>query len=118
MYEYCHATFEEMFKASGDSLTAIFDEENWEMPLVHAEASYKSPMKLGERLSIALSIGAIGKTSVTVNYKVSGEDGTLRAQVELVHVVIDGHTFQPRPVTERLINAFKQCDVLPATDND
>ncbi len=117
VFEYCHETFEEVLKASDDSLEACFDEEGWSMPLVHAEADYRRPMRMGERLSVRLTVERVGKRSMTFAYTVAGPDGEERARVKLVHAFIRLSDFGPHPVPERVLRALAGAGVaLPADD--
>lgn len=95
VFEYCHACFEEMLMASGQPLLAIFDKGGYGLPLVHAEADYSRPMRLGDRLRISLRVARLGGRSITFAYEIRGaEADDLRANVRLIHacVSLDGFT--------------------------
>jgi YbgC/YbaW family acyl-CoA thioester hydrolase len=103
VFEYCHEAFEEMMMAGGDALQRCFEEEGWGMPLVHAEADYKRPMRMGERLQIELEVERVGGTSLSFGYRVLGAEGDLRATVRLVHAFVSLEDFRPSPVPERML---------------
>ena len=113
VYEYCHAAFEELLMASGSSLTDVFERGGWGMPLVHSEADYARPMRLGERLTVELTVPEIGQTSITFGYRVIGEDGKLRCTCKLVHVIVNLDTFEPRDVPEQLLRTVKELGLRP-----
>ena len=114
VYEYCHTAFEELLMATGSGITDIFERGGWGMPLVHSEADYTKPMRLGERLTIELTVPAIGKTSITFAYRVMGDDGKLRCTCKLVHAIVDFKTFQPRDVPEQLLRAGEDFNLRPS----
>ena len=66
-FEYCHATFEEMLLAALPDWNGAFDHSGWGMPLVHAEADFSRPVRMGDRLRIAMDAGAKQVLIPTVN---------------------------------------------------
>lgn len=95
VYEYCHAAFEELQTRAFGHPGAIFDSLGFGMPLVHSEADYTRPIRLGDRLEIALRVAKVGARSVTFAYTIVGEDDRApRAKVTLVHAFIDMTSFK------------------------
>ena len=113
VFEYCHVAFEEMLASAESDLTSVFEEEGWGMPLVHTEADFKSPMRMGERLSVTLNVARIGTRSITFAYEVHGPSGDLKATARLVHSIIDLETFRARTMPERLIRGLDRLRLLP-----
>ncbi|MGB0588868.1 MAG: acyl-CoA thioesterase [Myxococcota bacterium] len=108
VFEYCHAAYEALLVALDYPLAQVFDNEGWGMPLVHAEADFKRPMRLGEELVIKVSVGRLGKTSIILDFAVYGaDDGELRATAQHVHACVDMERFAPMEVPDRLRQAFK-----------
>ena len=119
VFEYCHEAYEEMLVASGLSLPEIFDQGGWGMPLVHAEADYSRPMRMGDRLAVALEVARIGGSSLTFDYAVRGAEARdLRARVRLVHAFIDLDGFRKREVPDDLREALARLDLLPAEEGE
>ena len=116
VYEYCHAVFEELLVAMGNSISNVFDNGKWGMPLVHSHADYKRPMRLGEELTIEVTVPNVGDTSITFDYRVLGPEGDLRCTCQLVHVIVDLATFKPREVPEDLLEAVRHFDLIPRPD--
>lgn len=48
-------------------------------PAVHAECDYQRPCAFGERVTVELRVGALGRSSLRLDYRVVGPDGDLRA---------------------------------------
>ena len=62
------------------------------IPIVHAEADYRGPMRLSEQVSIELSLVQRKNSSFTLQYVFKGANGVEAAEVRTVHAVIDGQT--------------------------
>jgi len=95
-FEYCHAAYEEMFVAAFGGLEDIFRRADWGTPLVHAEADFTRPVRLGDRLKVVVGVERLTERSVTFVYEVLGEDRSPRAKLRTVHAFIDPKTFKPR----------------------
>ena len=108
VFEYCHATYEALLAAVGYPLAEVFDDEGWGMPLVHAEADFQRPMRMGEELAIRVVIARIGKTSVTFDFTVLGAvDREVRATARHVHACVDMERFAPLEVPTRFREALE-----------
>jgi 1,4-dihydroxy-2-naphthoyl-CoA hydrolase len=113
VFEYCHTAFEEMLMAAGDNLASVFDEGGWGMPLVHVEADYARPMKLGERLVVSLEVERVGNRSVTFGFRVIGEaDGEQKATVQLIHAFAGVGDMKSREVPERLLEGLRRLHLV------
>ena len=93
-----HLFFSEQFNLALEAFEEFLDSIDVEgqMPIVHAEADYKKPLKLRDPLKIQLGIKRIGNTSFTVlyllyNLKTHEEVG----RVIIVHVCADPMTKKP-----------------------
>jgi 1,4-dihydroxy-2-naphthoyl-CoA hydrolase len=80
------------------------EELSFLLPIVHAEADYFAPIKLGDHLSIELSIKKIGTTSFGVEFVFLR--GSKVAFVEITHVTVcsaTGHKIElPSPLKHLL----------------
>jgi 1,4-dihydroxy-2-naphthoyl-CoA hydrolase len=113
VFEYCHACFEETLAASGQPLLAIFEHGGYGLPLVHAEADYTRPMRLGERLLVTLRVARLGGRSITFAYEVRGaQDKDLRATVRLVHAFVRLDGFAGMAVPDALRDALAGLGLL------
>lgn len=59
------------------------------LPAVHTEADFKRPSVFGESVHVTLSLARVGGSSVTLDYVVTGADGSVRATGRTVTVVMD-----------------------------
>ena len=109
-FEYAHDCFDEI-------LIAAFDDPNLDklgfgMPLVHAEASYKRPIRLYDRLELRATIERQGERSVTFRYDVVGDDDVLRCVVHLRHAFVAFPEFVGRSVPDHFIERMQALGLI------
>lgn len=49
------------------------------LPAVHSEADFFAPVAMGERVTVELRVSHLGRSSLRLDYRVLGEDGSKRA---------------------------------------
>ena len=72
VFDYCHRAYERLLEAASLPLSHILANENWAMPLVHAEADYKHPMRHGERITIRVELLKVGRSAIHFRYDLLG----------------------------------------------
>ena len=100
VFEIAHAAYEALLAERGTPLRQLVHDERWTLPLVHAEADYHAPMRLGDEVSVQVAIEAIGSTSLTLRFTLAAPSGQPLATVRHVHVAVDRATFRPVPLPE------------------
>jgi len=73
----------------GWPLEAMIRDGGLALPLVHAQADYRRPMRHGVEVRVAVRIAAIGTTSFTLDYGFTDRAGDLLATARSVHAAID-----------------------------
>ena len=115
VFDYCHATYEELLVALGRPIASLFEAGGFGMPLVHTEADFSRPMQLGDRLRVSVVVSEVSERTMTFDYTLRGaDDGELRATARLVHVFVDLQRFRARLVPEDLVRDLDQLGVLTA----
>jgi YbgC/YbaW family acyl-CoA thioester hydrolase len=104
-FEYCQAAYEELFRtmASRDDET----DRTWGMPVIRVESDFLRPARLGERLTVAVTVEQVAKYTVTLTYRISGGDGP-KATVRIAHAFVDRKTFKPTAPPESLRLALEE----------
>jgi YbgC/YbaW family acyl-CoA thioester hydrolase len=115
-FEYAHIAYEDMLVAGGLPLSYFF-ENQCGMPLVHSEADYTKPCRLGEVLQLQLTVDKIGNRSMCYSVRIVGADQTLRAQVSLTHAILDLSTGKTRSVPEVLLAALEKSGALTSSED-
>jgi YbgC/YbaW family acyl-CoA thioester hydrolase len=94
IFELVGDAYEELMRAAGFDVEALLRLEKYATPIVHCEADYRRPMRVGEPLVVRVLVEQVGASSVTMGYAIVGEDGETRATAQVVHVWVDGATFR------------------------
>ena len=117
VYEYAHATLEEALALMFGHPESMFSTLGFGMPLVHSEADYTHPIRMGDKLVVRMSVARVGSRSITFDYDIIGEDTRPRCRVRLVHAFVDLRTFQGIAVPQGFIEALPQAGLsVPAAD--
>lgn len=112
IYEYCHRAFEELLRAAEMPLEGLLHQVGWGMPLVHSEADYHRPLRLGDALTIEVTVPERSDRRVSFGFRVLGEDGKVRARVKHVHACVSMADFRPREVPSAFIDGLARLDLL------
>ena len=84
-YAIAHDAYEAFLNEQGRSLNHWLDQVN--LPIVHSEADYKAPLRLGDAFVIEVTCLKISERSYTLNYTFLNESGVL-ALIQTVHVAV------------------------------
>lgn len=115
-FDYAHLAWEELLAAGGLPLHEAIPGRSWILPLIHAEADYRRPMRFGERLRVEASLADVGGSTVTLRYAVRGAEGELRATVTLVHCAVDKTSARRIPLPDEVLAVLGRAGLsLPAT---
>jgi len=107
IFDYCHHAYEDLIHSSGVDRAHYFAGADYLVPIAHAEADYRSPIKVGERVDIAIDVTRVGRASIRLRYRVTGPSAEdLRAEVETVHAFVDRATMRPISIPEPLRGFF------------
>lgn len=91
--------FEEFLETRGFPLINILRDYPFLFPVVHAEADFLSPLRLGDTARVELSIPQIGSTSLSYEVRFfRGSSPDLAGTARLVHVCIDRLSGEKREV--------------------
>ena len=91
-FKMAHDVYEEFMMSIGFSFAKLLREKDFFVPIVHAEADYKTPLFVGDELIVTLKIENIGKTSYAVSYEFNDAKGICVGAVRTVHVCISKKT--------------------------
>jgi len=97
-FDLIHEAKEDWFKEGLDwPFRYLIDELQQGFPIVRLEADFRGPSRIGDELTIALSVPEIGSASLHLHYAVTcGGEPRLDARTVVVHV--DLTTGKPQPI--------------------
>lgn len=89
-FEFAHDAFEALLQDMKMGLAYMLHETDWIMPLVHVEADYHAPLRLGEEILIQVRVQHCGSRSITFAFEFIGvSDECRRAVVIHRHAFVD-----------------------------
>lgn len=95
-FEMVNETIEEWYANLGFPFEAMHIVRKYAVPLVHIEADFKKPSRLGEELDFYLTVNRVGRTSVEVEITVDC-NGEHRFKTVGVMVFVEMDKGRPAP---------------------
>jgi len=84
VFEIIHECYESFL-----DIAAILKEGKYIIPIVHAEADYRTIMELSDRITVEMNLEDTGKSSFTLVYRLVNQRGEVVAEAKTVHSVLD-----------------------------
>ncbi len=113
VFEMCHAAYEELLVAAGCDLDRLLALEVG-MPLVHAEADFARPIRLHDRVDVAVEVARASERSLTFAFTLrgSGGDGDVRATATHVHAFVNLRDFTGASRPEPLYDGLRRLGLI------
>lgn len=89
LFVFAHHAYESLLHRLGLPVRKVLAEGEVFLPIVHAEADYRLPIRLGDELTLTLTLSRLGETSFTTRTVVTLSNGEEAGIVTLVHAAID-----------------------------
>jgi 1,4-dihydroxy-2-naphthoyl-CoA hydrolase len=102
IFDYAHMAYEEWIESSGVDKAYYFAGAEYLVPIAHAEADYRSPIRHGERIHVTIEVAQVGRASFQLRYRVEGSAGDLRVEAMTVHAFVNRATMKPIPIPDPL----------------
>ena len=106
-FRLAHEAYEAFMDSIGHGLPALLAKGRLALPIVHATADFRSPLRLGHQVTIEIRPLRIGKTSFTLVYRFAA-DGRTAGQVTTVHVAVDAKRGIKQALPARLRTALQK----------
>lgn len=108
-FKMIHDAYENLLEEFGWSFRKILQDTRLFLPIVHAQSDYLAPVRVGDKITIAITVGRIGETSFTLDYTLRrGKVPVGRAKT--VHVTVSRKTSKkialPAPL-RKVLNRYK-----------
>ncbi len=88
-FEIIHDAYEQLLEKYGFSFHTMLNKRPYFLPIVHAESDYKSPLFVGDKITVRIKVGHIGETSFSFVYTIHNQKNVLVGTAKTVHVTID-----------------------------
>ena len=106
LFRHAHDAYEAFMATIGFPLHRLIQDGDCLLPLVHAEADYRHPLRHGEVIQVELSVREIGGSAFTLDYRFADETGREKARASTVHVHL-GPAGASAPLPEVLVAALR-----------
>jgi 1,4-dihydroxy-2-naphthoyl-CoA hydrolase len=106
LFRHAHDAYEAFMRTIGFPLDHIVREADPLLPLVHAEADYRAPLRHGEVIRVELCVARLGPRSFTLDYRFIDGDGQMRASARTVHVGLGPDRTSSAPLPQTLAAAL------------
>jgi len=73
------------------------------MPIVHAEADFRRPLRISDRVIIEMVATAIGRASFTLSFTLRTADDKVAARVSTTHATISKESWKATAVPEQIL---------------
>jgi 1,4-dihydroxy-2-naphthoyl-CoA hydrolase len=105
LFRHAHDAYEVTMARIGWPIEALIRDRQLALPLVHAEADYRRPMRHGDQVDVALDLLSLGDRRFSLSYEfLIGAQQVATAQS--VHVAIHPDTGLSRTLPESLAAAL------------
>ena len=102
LFRHAHDAYEAFMASIGFPLDRLIREGNCLLPLVHAEADYRHPLRHGEVIQVELRVQHIGGSAFTLDYRFVDEAAREKARASTVHVHVNPAGDGTAPLPEDL----------------
>ncbi len=113
LFRRAHDAYETWMEVLGFPLDAMIRDGDLALPLVHAEADYRRPMRHGDKVCVLLSVAEVGTSSFKIDYRFQTPDGDLAATARTVHVCVHPDKGHSRQLPELLSTALRRLLAKP-----
>jgi YbgC/YbaW family acyl-CoA thioester hydrolase len=107
LLNFAHAAFERFMEETGFGLASMFTDGEFHLPIVHAEADYRGPVAIGDRLTVEMKVARIGGTSFTADYVLRNGRGDEVGTCRIVHVAVKRESGKKTEVPQGLRSALE-----------
>ncbi len=101
LLRHAHDAYEAFLKQRGAPLE-MWIAQGVRLPLVHAEAEWRHPIRHGQATTLILSLSRLGDTAFTLGHRVQSVADETLAVVSTTHVHLSPETNTPAPLPPRL----------------
>jgi len=105
-FRFVHDALEDIFEAEGYRFDNLVNTLGMVFVIVHVEADYLQPLKVGDLLDVHVEVEKIGSTSITFAYNIFRNGTELVGTAKTVHVCVQTGTKTKVNINEDFRNKF------------
>jgi 1,4-dihydroxy-2-naphthoyl-CoA hydrolase len=107
LFRHAHDAYEAFMASIGWSLDAMIRGRELALPLVHAEADYRRPMRHGDQVQVAVTVADLARARFTIRYCFTAPGEELLASARTIHAAIHPDGGRPTPLPPGLAAALR-----------
>ncbi|MCP4639832.1 MAG: acyl-CoA thioesterase [bacterium] len=101
-----HDAYEAFLRERGVGFAQMLDDGEIIIPIVHAESDHRAPCRVGETVTISLTVAEVRRRSFTVTYEFHTSSGELACTAKTIHVVVDLQKKRAIPLPDHIASAL------------
>ena len=105
-FRFAHEALENFLEHIGQPIAKTIRDRDVLFPVVHAEADYRAPLAVGDRLSVRVVVKALGDRSFSLGYRLFLADGREAGSVVTVHASVAAATGASCALPDQVRTAF------------
>lgn len=105
-FRFAHEALENFLEHVGLPIAQVIREREVLFPVVHAEADYRAPLTVGDRLTVRVVVRALGDRSFSIGYRLFLADGREAGSVTTVHAAVTAASGASCPLPDAVRTAF------------
>ncbi len=106
LFKFVHAAYEDFMRSLHTERDYFFDKD-YILPIIHAEADYVRPIKVGDELQVEVGVSLLKNSSFELNYKFYKEDKQFTAIAKTVHVCVKKEEFKKIELPKEFFDKMK-----------
>lgn len=107
IFEIAHDALQDFLDKAQFGISEILKNNDFLIPVIHAEAEYKIPLEAGDTIEVRMKAGEIGRSSYTLLYDIL-KNNQIAGQVKIIHVSVDRRSGKKIDIPERLRDTILQ----------
>ncbi len=102
IFDVAHEAYEAMLDSIGQPIPADLARAAFVIPIVHAEADYRTPLRMGDRVRVDVMVEKVSSRSFTLKHVLSKSHGNVAGEVKTVHVIANSETGKAMHIPDAL----------------
>ena len=102
IFPLAHDAYESFITGLGTERN-YFNDNEYAIPILHAEADYYSVIQPGDKLTVSIKATTVKSSSFELAYEFMDDEKNIKAKVKTVHVLVRKKDFRKTELTDELL---------------
>ncbi|MCX7798532.1 MAG: acyl-CoA thioesterase [Melioribacter sp.] len=105
-FQYVHTAYEEFINSLKLKIN-FFNDYEYALPIIHAKADYKAPVRFGEIITVNIIVTKLKKSSFELSYEILNQKNIIVTKIKTVHVCVYKNNFKKTLLPKELFDSLK-----------